>query len=105
MNTFSLVVTLVAVLIIVLATAYVLWTLKRARDRLNQWAQANSYRIIESDRRSFFRGPYFWRASESQAVFRVTVQDNNGNTRRGWVRIGSYLFGLHSSQVGVTWDE
>jgi hypothetical protein len=84
---------------------YAIRTYQRAADLLAQWATSNNYRIIESDRRYLRKGPFFLTSSQSQIIYRVTVQDPNGNTRRGWVRCGSFLFGSWQNVVDVQWDD
>ena len=96
---------LVSVGLIALAFAFVIGSYRRAARLLSQWAASNGYRIIESERRKFFKGPFFWGSSNNQIIFRVTVQDAYGNIRRGWVRCGSYLLGAWNDEVDFRWDD
>ena len=84
---------------------YAVRTYQRAADLLTRWAAQNNYRIVESDRRIIRKGPFFWTSSQSQIIYRVTVQDPYGNMHRGWVRCGSYLVGPWRNMVDVRWDD
>jgi hypothetical protein len=62
-------------------------------------------RIVSSEYRYFFRGPYFRTTSKGQTVYRVTVEDKPGRLRTGWVRCGGWWLGLMSNHVEACWDE
>jgi hypothetical protein len=81
------------------------WFYRKSAELLQSWAQKNGYHIIEQEQRSIARGPFFWSASSSQAVFRVKVQDPSGYPRSGWVRVGNWWSGLLSDEVDVRWDD
>lgn len=91
--------------VLVLAIVGLAWYSSRSRTLLQRWASRNGYRIIGADHRSFFRGPFFWTSSKGQTVYRVAVQIGTGAVLRGWVRCGSWCFGLLSDRVEVRWDE
>jgi hypothetical protein len=76
----------------------------RASTLLYDWAARNGYRIIESERRRYRKGPFFFTSSNQQVVFRVTVQDVYGNVRQGWVRCGSYNLGTWTNDVDFRFD-
>ena len=63
------------------------------------------YELLDARYSWFRRGPFFFRSSEEQAVFYVTVRDPEGQQRRGWVRCGGFWLGLFSDQATVKWDE
>jgi hypothetical protein len=77
----------------------------RANSLLRRWSVENGYRIVEGKERHFLKGPFFWKASNVQAVFRVTVEDAHGMRKRGWVCLGSGLLGIFSYKANVLWDE
>jgi hypothetical protein len=52
-----------------------------------------------------FAAPHFWTTSRDQVVYHVTVLDQLGRERKGWVRCGSWWFGLFSNKAEVRWDE
>ncbi len=87
-----------------LAIAFSHWHDARAKALLQRWANDNRYRLVRSERRAFFRGPYFGMTSKHQTVYHVTVEDRRGRTRNGWVRCGGWWLGLMSDQVESTWD-
>jgi hypothetical protein len=83
----------------------IVWHYRRAASLLRQWAERNGYRLVSSEYRLFVRGPFFWTTSKGQVVYRVTVQDAQGNTRSGWVRCGGWFLGLFSDHVEARWDD
>jgi hypothetical protein len=72
---------------------------------LDNWATENNLRIVEYERRSVRTGPFFFTTSRSQVVYRITVEDEAGQVRRGWARCGNPLVGLLSDRVVVQWDD
>ncbi len=94
-----------ALLAIVVITIVVLnWRGTRSNELIDQWARANNLQIVQKEARNFFRGPMFWTTSKSQTVYRITVVDQAGRPRSGWVRCGGIWLGLHSDKVDVRWD-
>lgn len=83
---------------------YMVWYFSRSRRLLDQWAAANGYRILESEVRLFFRGPYFMISSNAQTVYRVKVLDRQGNTKSGWVKCGSFFLGVFEDKVEARWE-
>jgi hypothetical protein len=85
----------------------VAWTFhfSRAQSILRQWAEENGYEIISSEHRWLLTGPFWWRKSEHQAVYYVTVRTRGGQVRRGWIRCGGWFLGLWSNAADVEWDE
>ncbi len=81
------------------------WHFSRSNSLLQQWARRNGLRIIQQEYRHFFRGPFFWTTSKGQTVYYVTVEDQQGNRRRGWVRCGGWFLGLLSDHVEARWEE
>jgi hypothetical protein len=84
---------------------YFRWHFTRSAAILEKWADENGYEILERSYRWFFRGPFFFRTSKGQTVYRVTVRDKAGNVQTGWVACGSWWWGLLSDQARVIWDE
>jgi hypothetical protein len=81
------------------------WHYSRANDILTGWARDNGYEIVASERRWFFRGPFFFWTGKGQEVFYVAVRTHDGQLRRGWVRCGGFWLGMLSDQADVRWDE
>ena len=89
--------------VIILTT---LWFFKRSATILERWAARNGYELLESKINWFNQGPFFWSSSKGQVVYYVQVLNRQtGRTRRGWVRCGSYWWGLSSDKAEVRWDE
>jgi len=76
----------------------------RAYSILEKWAGTYGYQILESERRKFRRGPFFFLTGTGQVVYRVTVQDSAGQIRRGYVRCGDFFLGVFSDRADVMWD-
>lgn len=91
--------------ILALAIGSTFWSFRRGEQRLAAWAEANSLRLLRSEFRWFAKGPYFWRSSKHQTVYRITVADDFGNIREGWARCGGWFFGLFTDHVDVRWDQ
>jgi hypothetical protein len=101
----ALIVIFMVLILLGLPVAYVVGTYRRAAQIFAEWAATNGYRIIESERMFVRKGPFFYTSSNSQIIYHVTVQDAQGNIRRGWVRCGSFWFGPWQNVVDVRWDE
>ena len=79
--------------------------LSRANSMVQQWAEQNGFRLIECQRRSIFKGPYFFANSRIQEVYEIRVEDRDGNVRHGYVRVGGFVTGLLSNRVDVKWTD
>jgi hypothetical protein len=101
----ALIMVVFATLFVVVAILVMRWHFSRSAAILQRWADEKGYEVLEKSYRYFFRGPFFFRASKEQAVYRVTVRDKAGNVGTGWVACGSWWFGLWSDQAQVRWDE
>jgi hypothetical protein len=88
----------------VLIVIYIVGMQRRAGRLLYEWAARNGYQILESERRRYRKGPFFFTSSNNQTIYRVTIQDAYGNIHHGWVRCGSYQLGSWSNNVDVRWD-
>jgi hypothetical protein len=91
-------------LVLVLVICYVTLTYSKARAVLEQWATANGYRILHSELRPLFTGPFFWRNFTKQPVYYVRVRERDGRERAGWVRCCVRWSG-GSGTAEVRWDE
>lgn len=92
-------------LVIALIVVSIWWNASRSREILDRWATENGMRILEVERRYFWRGPFWFRTGEGHEVFRVTVATPSGATRSGYVRVGGWFTGLFSSKAVVEWDD
>lgn len=87
-----------------LVAASIWWTLRRAGEILEAWAAESRVRVVSREIRWLLRGPFSWRSGEGHVVFRVGVVDERGERRDGFVRCGSWFFGLLSNRADVVWD-
>jgi hypothetical protein len=94
----------VVVPILLLSIAMLIFHYRRSGSILDKWAAENGYQILESELRPLRRGPFFFTTAKGQEVYRVTVQDAGGAIRRGYVRCGSFFFGMLSDRAEVRWD-
>lgn len=90
---------------VIVAVFAVVWHYSRGSSLLEQWARRNGYRILSQDYCHFFKGPFFWTSTKDQVVYYVTVEDEEGRQRNGWVRCGGYFLGLLSDNVEVRWED
>jgi hypothetical protein len=97
---------LLAIVVVVIAgVSIMVWTFSRSRQMLDSWAAESSYQLLSSEIRWIRRGPFFWTTSESQVVYYVTVRAHDGTAKSGWVRCGSFLFGVLQDKVEARWEE
>jgi hypothetical protein len=95
---------LVLAVVLILAGVSVMWRSQRIDTLLRTWADENGYRLISAEYCWFWKVPYWFSSSKSQAVYRVQVEDQAGQVRGGYVRLGGWFLGLWSDAVDVTWD-
>ena len=76
----------------------------KARAMLDRWADRNGFRILRVERRDFRRGPFFWSTGRGQVVYHIVVVDQHGSRRSGYVRCGSWFWGIWSDHVDVRWE-
>ena len=87
-----------------LMVTYLNFRWNRAPSALEGWAEEGGYEIVRRQRRSFFKGPFFWGSSNNQIVYRIEVHDRGGMLKSGWVRIGSFWW-PSVGRIDVRWDE
>ena len=80
-------------------------TLARSREILEAWARGEGYRLLGAERAWLWRGPFWLRSSNSQHVFRIRVEDEDGAVREGYARVGGWFFGIFTDAVAVRWDD
>ena len=91
--------------IVALMAVTMTWHFSRSRSVLEQWANRSGYQILHSEYRNFVRGPFFWTTSKGQTVYYVTVRDDTGRVRNGWVRCGGMFLGLMTDEAEVRWED
>lgn len=92
------------ILIMGLSVVMLNWQSQRSQDLIEGWANDNHLTVVHKEARDFLRGPMFWSTAKGQTVYRITVRDQNGIERSGWIRCGGRWTGLHSDKVEVRWD-
>jgi hypothetical protein len=95
---------LVVVAFVGLAVLSVFFRFSRSRSLLDGWARSQGFRIVSREKCLFFKGPFFLTTAKGQDVYYVTVKDAQGQTRRGYVRVGGLFFGMLSENVEVRWE-
>jgi len=75
----------------------------RGRAALKRWAQEHGFQILKSQAVSSFAGSFTW--NHNLAIYFVQVRDQEGKTRDGWVRCGSFWLGVLSSKTEVRWKD
>ena len=88
-----------------LAISSITWHFSRSRSILEQWAAKNGFKILHREYRTIFRGPFSAFTTRGQTVYYVTIRDQQGVERSGWVRCGGILFGLLVDKADVQWDD
>ena len=95
-------------IIIILAVpfniVFIVWHYRRANNLLEDWAARNDYHIIHREYRRIRRGPFSWSTGIGRVVFRIEVVDSDGLRQSAFVRVGSYMWGIWSNNVEVSWD-
>jgi len=77
----------------------------RAQMILRTWAGENSYEILSSDLRFLSRGPYKYTLFGKQWVFHVVVRANDSTVRTGYVKCGSFFWGVFINKAEARWSE
>ena len=80
--------------VLLLAGLVLAWTLLRAREVRERWAEQHGFDLLEARYCWFWRGPFLFRSTDAQLVYRVTVRDRSGRRRTGWLRCGGFFLGL-----------
>lgn len=96
-NNYVLLVILIPIVILILMFL-------RSRQILDSWAAENGYNILSSDYRWLCRGPYSWTLLGKQWVYYVVVRASDDTVRRGYVKCGSFWWGVLVNKSEVEWD-
>jgi hypothetical protein len=89
----------------VVFSVFIIFHYSRTNSILEYWAESNGYEIMSREHRFFRLGPFWWRKSKSHEVYYVTIRTLDGEIRRGWVRCGSWFWGIFTNKADVEWDE
>lgn len=74
-----------------------------AAPALARWAKAERLRIVREERRLMWWGPFWLGTSGYQVIYRISVEDEAGRQRTGWVRVGN-TWGTNWDRIKVRWD-
>lgn len=91
----------VAIFVMVFVAA-ISWN--RPRQIIEHWAEQNGFKVIRARQAFFYKGPFTFSYSKGQPVYRVTIEDQNGLPRSGWLRCGSWMMGVFSDVADMRWD-
>jgi hypothetical protein len=95
----------IALLVFVMAIRIDLLNREHGKRSLINWAKSNQYQITEQRCPLLQRGPFFWKSSKYQLVYRVKVLDRSGLARQGWVCCGDYWKGcIFTDKAVVIWQ-
>jgi len=90
-----------AAIMLAVSLLFVVWSYRRARTRVRQWAVDNGYELLDTKFRLLFQGPFAPRAAHyGGSVFNVRVRDREGRERAAWVYC-PWLWG----PVTVQWED
>ena len=81
------------------------WCLVRHEKNVIKWAKHHDYTLLECEGRAWFVGPFFFRKSRAQQVYRIAIRAGKRSIRRGWALSGGGFFGFLTDQVEVIWDD
>lgn len=95
---------LLVFILVIAANLWLFWTASKSRKVIQRWAEEHGFQVVSLEERWLRRGPFFWTTSRAQTVSYITVIDSANQRRSGWIRCGSWLGGLWSSQVEVRWE-
>jgi hypothetical protein len=82
---------------------YYRWHIWRARSALQRWTSKKHFELLRFQR-CFFSGPFSgWTTSANQTVFFVTLRDDSGCERSGWMRFGDFWGGRFPDEPDIIW--
>lgn len=95
---------IIAPSIVALITLY--WSGRiRRREALFRWASNHGFKVLQFGQPVLSElSPFVFSGSKAQQIFRIKVQDTEGQTHSGWIRLGSIWRGLSSEKAEVRWD-
>jgi hypothetical protein len=101
-NDFSIVLVVGFILIVIPASIWINLTWSGAK--LQEWARRRHFIIVEEQYCWLFKGPFTWNCYKGQTVHRVVVEDRHGEQRSGYVKLGSWIWGLWSDDAAEEWN-
>lgn len=92
-----------AALAMVFFTYVVCRTIVQVSEVLPRWAKQQGFRIIYSEARTFFQGPFS--TNRYRPVYYVTVEDQQKRQKKGWVRLGWWYIVGFREMIEERWEE
>ncbi len=84
-------------------TILVCRTMFEIADVLPRWAKQHGFRIIHSEPRTIFQGPFS--TNRYTPVYHITVEDQHHKQKKAWIRLGTwYIIGFREF-IEVHWEE
>ncbi|HUW59331.1 MAG TPA: hypothetical protein VMZ92_22040 [Planctomycetota bacterium] len=80
------------------------WHFRRSAAMVDKWAAKHDFGIVGKEARFFRQGPFVGHNYGGQMVFRVVVEDREGQVRKAYVRSGYFAIGRMSDRLTVAWD-
>lgn len=78
-------------------------TIFQMEEVLPRWAKQRGFRIIHSEVRTFFQGPFF--TNRFRPVYYITIEDQQKRQKIGWVRLGWWYVVGFRENIEELWDE
>jgi hypothetical protein len=89
---------------IALTVVLLWWRYHRAATMIDEWASHEGLEVVSKSVCWFWPGPFWFRTSRNQVVYRVRVRDQEGQEYSGYIRLGNWFLGLWIDEVAVEWD-
>lgn len=95
------------IIVLLLIPFYIYWYYARLKSMLAVWAASNQFKILETRRGFFPPLRMLLTTSKEQTLMHVKVYDESTRRiRSGWLRLGSYWWGLlDADAIEVNWDD
>ena len=81
------------------------WSIQRSANVLKSWARKNGHQLISFEHRSLSKGPFGWRTSTGDTIFRIVVMGSDSWPKKGWARVCSLRLGSMPDLITVLWDK
>jgi hypothetical protein len=83
-----------------------LWFGRRCEYRIREWADKNGYALLKLEYRRVLGGIfYFLGGFMRSGNWHITVQDDQGGQRRGWVHFGPFFWvDLPWGKMRIRWE-
>jgi hypothetical protein len=93
----------------VVVASFAAWWLvrriRRGRQIVKQWAEANGYQVVRRLPSWWRMGPFPVAAFGKQSVHYLELRDRNGTIRRCWLKVGDFVVGQLDDRVDVAFEQ